>query len=77
MDVILKVNGCEHRVNLDRRMVLLDVLREKLGFTAGAMPAARMRSANPMGPHPVQRRLPLQPERERTRLPRRPASLAC
>jgi xanthine dehydrogenase YagT iron-sulfur-binding subunit len=33
MDVILNVDGSEHRLNLDPRMVLLDVLREKLGFT--------------------------------------------
>jgi xanthine dehydrogenase YagT iron-sulfur-binding subunit len=33
MDVILRINGWQHRVSLDPRMVLLDVLREKLGLT--------------------------------------------
>ena len=33
MDVILNINGCEHRIGIDPRMALLDVLREKCGLT--------------------------------------------
>ena len=33
MDVVLKVNGREHRVAIDVRTTMLDVLRERLGLT--------------------------------------------
>ncbi|MGN6551875.1 MAG: (2Fe-2S)-binding protein [Pararhizobium sp.] len=33
MDITLKINGRRHRLSVDPRMVLLDVLREKLGLT--------------------------------------------
>src|SRR4051812_19036624 len=33
MDIALRVNGCEHRVAIDVRRVLLDVLHERLGLT--------------------------------------------
>ncbi len=33
MDVLLTVNGREHRLNLDVRVTLLDALRETLGLT--------------------------------------------
>ena len=33
MDVVLKVNGREHRLAVDVRTTLLDVLRERLGLT--------------------------------------------
>ncbi|HEY3778537.1 MAG TPA: (2Fe-2S)-binding protein [Rhizomicrobium sp.] len=33
MDTVLKVNGREHRIDGDVRMVLLDALRERLGLT--------------------------------------------
>lgn len=33
MDVVLHVNGREHRLSVDIRSVLLDVLRERLGLT--------------------------------------------
>lgn len=33
MDVLLKVNGADHRLSLDNRVTLLDALRETLGLT--------------------------------------------
>ena len=33
MDVVLKVNGREHRVAIDVRTTMLDVIRERLGLT--------------------------------------------
>lgn len=33
MDILLKVNGSEHRLDIDIRMTLLDALREELGLT--------------------------------------------
>ncbi|MEZ0168551.1 (2Fe-2S)-binding protein [Microvirga sp. TS319] len=33
MDVLLTINGQEHRLSVDVRMTLLDVLRESLGLT--------------------------------------------
>src|SRR4051812_5471403 len=33
MDVLLKINGRDHRLNLDVRVTLLDALRETLGLT--------------------------------------------
>jgi xanthine dehydrogenase YagT iron-sulfur-binding subunit len=33
MDTTLRINGSEHRISIDERTVLLDVLREKLGLT--------------------------------------------
>src|ERR1700709_2263452 len=33
MDILLKVNGRQHRLRLDPRVTLLDALRERLGLT--------------------------------------------
>jgi xanthine dehydrogenase YagT iron-sulfur-binding subunit len=33
VDIVLRVNGAEHRLAVDPRMTLLDVVRERLGLT--------------------------------------------
>jgi xanthine dehydrogenase YagT iron-sulfur-binding subunit len=33
MDIVLRINGREHRLAVDPRTTLLDALRERLGLT--------------------------------------------